>query len=305
MSYILFYIIIIGIIIIIGTIIGLIGLALFMGMVSIGMIRITPLLQKIHGFIQALFPELDSKIRYNVKRTFQVKELEGPEKKDMSGKKMYLFHPHGAFSVSYFFHSCTDLTDWKKDYPFRSTISRYVFWLPFAEELCEKLGVVSNKYWSMKEVLEDSVEKSLHVIPGGTSEIPLTKPGKMVVKLSDRKGIFRLALETGTALVPVVTYGENELYTLLFPDLQKWLQKYFHIILPIPSWSSLQKWLSFFSEPLEHSIETFIGDSILVEKIHQPSNKDIDDIRKIYIEKLKELYRKTKPSYYENDLEVV
>jgi hypothetical protein len=298
----MFYIIIIFLIIIIGTIIGIIGLSVLIFMISIGMIRITPLLQKLHSCIRILYPDIDTKVEYNVKRAFQVERVNKQEEK-ANERNIYLFHPHGAFSVSYFFHSCTELTDWDKNYKFKSTITRYIFWLPFAEELCEKLGVISNKYWSMKKVLEEN--ESLHVIPGGTSETYLTEVGKLQVKLTDRSGIFRLALETGTSLVPVLTFGENELYTLMFPSLQKWLQKNFHIILPIPSLESLQKWITFFSEPLEHSIQTYIGNPIPVEKMSNPSSKDIENLRNLYIDNLKELYRTTKPRKYEKELEVL
>jgi 1-acyl-sn-glycerol-3-phosphate acyltransferase len=155
----------------------------------------------------------------------------------------------------------------------------------------------------MKEILEKG--DSLHIIPGGTSEIPLTQSGKMRIKLANRTGIFRLALETGTPLTPVLTYGENELYSVVYPELQKWLQKHLHIFLPIPSWKSIQTWLTLCTEPLKHPIETTIGEPLYVDKIESPTSDDIENLRNLYIEKLKELYKKTKPSSYMDELEIL
>lgn len=40
-----------------------------------------------------------------------------------------------------------------------------------------------------------------------------TKPG--VIHIVPRTGVFKLALETGTPIVPVLTYGENELFPVI------------------------------------------------------------------------------------------
>lgn len=296
MSYILFGIIVILLLIIIGTILGLVSASVVFGMISIGMIRITPLIEKINEWIHLIFPDYCKKTANHIYKSFDVK---GSIK---SEKCIYLFHPHGAFSASYFFHSCTELTKWKSPHPYKTTISRIVLWLPFADELSEKLGVVSNVYDSMKSVLEN--KESLHVIPGGTSEIPFTKNGKMKLKLLERVGIFRLALETGTPLVPVLTYGENELYRLILPRLQSFLQKHFHFILPIPSLSSIIKWLGLIIEPLDIPVTTHIGEILEVKQVDSPTENDIINLRNIYIKKLKELYKITRPDYYAQELEI-
>lgn len=301
MSYILFYTIIISTIIIIGTIAGIIVLIIILGMISIGMIKITPLLDKIHDGIEIFFPETFRKLKYNITNSFKVRE-EYKTKKE-TDKTMYLFHPHGALSVSYYFHSSTDLTEWQKEKNFKVTISRYLYWLPFSQELTDKFNGIPNLYWNMKKALEE--KNSLYVIPGGTSEIPLTQKGKLRVKILNRMGIFRLALETGTSLTPVLTYGENELYELLFPKIQEYLQENYHIVLPIPSYKSIRKWCSLLFEPFDKSIETYIGQSIQVEKIEKPTEKNIIELRNIYIEKLQELYKKTKPESYSAELEII
>jgi hypothetical protein len=89
-----------------------------------------------------------------------------------------------------------------------------------------------------------------------------------------------------------------------FKRLQTWLAKY-DCILPIPSWSSIQKWFEF-SMGLQHTpLQTVIGDCIEVQKVEKPSIEDIQNLRNKYIAELRNLYKKTKPNEYDEELEVV
>ena len=42
------------------------------------------------------------------------------------------------------------------------------------------------------------------------------EPGTFNVVLGRRKGFVRLALQTGSSLVPVVSFGENDLFRVRF-----------------------------------------------------------------------------------------
>ena len=296
MSYIFLELGVIGILLCIGAMMGIAVFLTICFMISMGMIRVTPLFEKCISFLHFLFPETIKNLTENIKHSFLVK---GDCIKE---RGIYMFHPHGAFSSSYFFHSLTDLTEWPKEKLWKTTISRYLFWLPFVEEISSKMNVVANTHYAMKKVLEEG--ESLHIIPGGTSEIPLTEPGKLIVKLSDRKGIFRLALETGTPLIPVLSYGENEVYNLAFSSLQKKLQKY-HFVLPIPSFKSIQTWIQLFNEPLESPITTHIGTPIQVQKKESVTYEDIQTLRTEYIEHIKQLYKQTKPETYAEEIIIV
>jgi len=43
------------------------------------------------------------------------------------------------------------------------------------------------------------------------------EPGTFNVVLGRRKGFVRLALQTGSSLVPVVSFGENDLFRVRWP----------------------------------------------------------------------------------------
>ena len=47
---------------------------------------------------------------------------------------------------------------------------------------------------------------------GGATESLYSAPGTMDLVLRRRTGFVRVALQTGASLVPVINFGENELY---------------------------------------------------------------------------------------------
>jgi hypothetical protein len=276
---------------------------LILGVYS-GMIRIKPFLHSIHSISRLFFPNQETNIHAFAKKMFQVKYVgkEPLQKK----QRILLFHPHGAFSVSYFFHRMTPFTDWPKELQGgKSCVLRHLYWIPFGEEILDSFHAIPNRYSSMKEVLKGG--ENLSVIPGGIREMYDTVKGKLRVKILQRTGVFRLALETGTPLQPVLTYGENELYELYespyFNKLQNWLTN-FDCILPIPSWSSIQKWVHFILGLQHTPLQTVIGDYIEVKKVENPSIEDIHTLRNTYIAELQQLYAKTKPQGYIEELEV-
>ena len=50
---------------------------------------------------------------------------------------------------------------------------------------------------------------------GGATESLYAGPGTMNLVLQRRKGFVRVALQTGACLVPVINFGENELYSTI------------------------------------------------------------------------------------------
>lgn len=53
--------------------------------------------------------------------------------------------------------------------------------------------------------------KNLYVLPGGVAEVFLAKPGTHAIK-AKRRGLMRVALQTGAALVPVYVFGGNDFF---------------------------------------------------------------------------------------------
>jgi 1-acyl-sn-glycerol-3-phosphate acyltransferase len=147
--------------------------------------------------------------------------------------------------------------------------------------------------------------KSLSVALGGRSEANYIEPNKMTIIANNRRGVFKLALETGAPIIPVLSYGENKAYRKMDNILIDALSYLFKFKIPIPTLTSLKDWFKIYKNPLENKIETFIGDPIEVGPAHVPTDKEIIELREKYIEALKDLYNKTKPDDYEETLEIL
>lgn len=280
--------------------IGFVGFFVGLVLVYTGVIRILPIAKKLQEVLYIIWPRA-REVKDLLKDIYTVKGT--PAEK----KAIYMFHPHGSFSTSYFFHQMARLTSWPKEAYAKCTVTHHFFWLPFGEEILQAWNAIPNRYKDMKNVLEGG--ESLAIIPGGVKEMNYVKDQTITIHLSGRRGIFRMALETGTPLVPVITYGENELYKPsqlgLVTFLNKTLEQWIGMQLCIPSWESVQRWLGILTKGATRKVETWIGDSLEVEKKENPSDEEIDSLKKRYVDALKKMYKETKPSSYADELIVL
>ena len=98
---------------------------------------------------------------------------------------------------------------------------------PVFRHLLGWVGAIGASKPSMSRALQEG--NSLMLIPGGVAEMFYSTPGKETILLRGRKGFVRLALETGTDLVPVYCFGNTRTLTLapfirLFETLARRLQ---------------------------------------------------------------------------------
>ena len=280
---------------------GAIGFSLMIALSYMGVIRILPLAERLQAILYSVWPKT-KEMKQIIQDAYTVKGSAAPN------PAIYLFHPHGSFSTSFFFHQMARLTNWPKEAYARCTVTHHFYWIPFGEELLEAFHAVPNRYRDMKAVLERG--ENLAVIPGGVKEMNYVKDHTITVHLSSRKGIFRIALETGTPLVPVITYGENELYRPTTFGPVRWLntllEDWIGMQLCIPSWRSIQTWMRMISEGgTVRKVETVIGPALEVKKCKDPSLKQIEMLKEDYILALRNLYAKTKPEEYASELEVL
>jgi len=252
-------------------------------MIFLGMIRITPLIDFIQRICEAIFPNQVARIKNNIKESFKVRTGLKP------GKYIYMWHPHGLFAYSQFLHIATNLTDWPENLKnVRGTAFSGLYALPFVSEIFEKFGGVSTEYGAMKNVLDEG--KSLSLAPGGMREM---LHGELIAILKKRRGIFKMALETGTPLVPILSLGENEIFSCV--DLPAWLQgilEPYDLCIPIPSFKTFRKWFGLMRYPLKDPIISVFGQPLPVKRIENPTKKDIDELREKYIASLKELCKR-------------
>jgi 2-acylglycerol O-acyltransferase 2 len=266
-------------------------------LVWLEVITVAPLIFLINTVVPKLFPEDCAAIMKNLRESFPVVH----RRKDKPVQSIYMFHPHGYMAASIVLHTATNFTDWPI-HPIKCAVIRGMTHYFGMKEVLEDRFVDSN-YDDMKKVLT-MTHSSLAVSPGGLDEMVQIRKKEIRVKLMSRKGIFRLAIETGKPLIPVITYGETELCNPLegswLESAHSFLRKY-RIPLIVPSYEMCTKWLLLRKKPLDTKCVSFIGLPVL-PKDTNASEEAIYELRARYIEALKKLYADTKPSDYAEDL---
>jgi hypothetical protein len=81
---------------------GIVSLCIFFGM-----IRIMPLVNMFKKCINILAPNQLEKIKENIGESFKLKKTNLEEK-----TYIYMWHPHGVFPSSIYFHTQTQITNW-------------------------------------------------------------------------------------------------------------------------------------------------------------------------------------------------
>jgi len=197
-------------------------------------------------------------LKRNIRETFCIRG------KVPDGPVLYVAHPHGLFSMAPFFHWSMGTTEWPKDRPVHVAIHSIFFKIPIVRELVEFHGVIQATDSAIRACLKKGV--SVALLTGGIEEQNLTQAHRMHIVLRKRKGFLRIARSLGVPIVPVLTFGENELFPPLTAPWIDWgkrlLKKEAGITLPIPTWQSIMNWCSLLQKPLDPPVITWIGEPI-------------------------------------------
>ncbi|XP_061105448.1 diacylglycerol O-acyltransferase 2-like [Conger conger] len=133
------------------------------------------------------------------------------------------------------------------------------------------------------------------IVVGGAAESLNCAPSMNSVTLKNRKVFVKLALQQGADLVPVYSFGENEVYKqLIFEEGTWWrlaqrrLQELlgfaiclFHLGPVTFTWGLV---------PYCKPITTVVGEPITVPKIEEPSQEVVDQYHAMYISSLVKLF---------------
>lgn len=116
------------------------------------------------------------------------------------------------------------------------------FQMPFFRELAYSLGGINASARSINHVLGKSNGGNVAVLMvGGAQEAFNCRPGQYKLVLKTRKGFCRIALKNGSPLVPVFSFGENDVFDQVenpegsrIRAIQEWLKKRIGIAPAIP-----------------------------------------------------------------------
>jgi len=233
--------------------------------------------------------------------------------------KTYVFgyHPHGIISVGAFTNFATEATGFSQVFP-GITLSLLTlsvnFKVPFFREYIMALGVCDVGNVSCDNILQKGPGNAIMIVVGGAAEALDSHPGSYDLVLARRKGFVRVALENGASLVPVISYGETDVFDQVpnpegspLRNFQNSLQKKLGFSMPFFHGRGIFNY-DFGLLPHRCPIDVFVGDAIDCPKT-DPKNEEllhsrVDEYHTIYCKKLKQLFEGNKPKSVSEEAEI-
>ena len=156
--------------------------------------------------------------------------------------------------------------------------------------------------------------RAITIVVGGAAESLDARPNTLRLVLRKRKGFVKLAVRTGADLVPVLAFGENELYDQLRPEghplvhrVQLVIKKLLGFTVPL-----------FFARgvfnydvglmPYRRPLNVVVGKPIKVVQAKEPNSEYVDRIHGLYIEELERIWYEWRSEFaegMEGGLEIV
>uniref|UniRef100_M3YWQ7 Acyltransferase n=2 Tax=Mustela putorius furo TaxID=9669 RepID=M3YWQ7_MUSPF len=216
-------------------------------------------------------------------------------------------HPHGIMCVGAFCNFSTDVTGFSKKFPGIQTSMTglgVLFHLPVYREYLMSYGLRPVSRQSLDFILSQPQRgQAVIIMVGGAQESLYAVPGKHCLILRNRKGFVRLALRHGASLVPVYSFGENDIFKFKAFATNSWqylCQITFKRIMgfsPCIFWGqglfSANSWGLL---PFARPITTVVGRPIPVPQRLDPTEEEVDHYHMLFMEALEQLFEDHKES---------
>lgn len=152
----------------------------------------------------------------------------------------------------------------------------------------------------MKYELDRNV--SISLVPGGVRESFETGKRGFRLVIKKRKGIFRIAIDKQVPIVPILAFGENDLFLPIESAAHDWFQSKLEALtsiqLPIPRWECIRRWFTLLRKPFDQPVRTVVGTPVYPEP-----DDTVDTLRTRYIEALDALYKEKRPAEWPESIE--
>jgi 2-acylglycerol O-acyltransferase 2 len=180
------------------------------------------------------------------------------------------------------------------------------FWLPFWREYMMSLGSgTCAKEDIVPRINQAKPGSALFLAIGSAEEFLHMKSGTMRLVVKKRKGFIKIALQTGSNLIPMIGFGENESAYVsehpIFNPIHSVFYFFFKSSAPIFFGGN-------YGLPSKNPLITVVGTPIKVAKVENPTNEDIDKLQEHYTQcllKLYDDYKDTHHRYRTEDMKIV
>lgn len=228
---------------------------------------------------------------------------------ELSPRRKYIFgyHPHGIISHGAWCSFATNALGFAEKFPGITNSLLTLdsnFRLPFYRDWLLLMGVRSVSKESIANTLSkggpnnDGQGRAVTIVVGGARESLEAQPGTLRLILQGRKGFVKMALRMGADLVPVVAFGENDLYDQLSPKthpmihkIQMFVLKVFKFTVPALHGRGVLNY-DVGLMPYRRPVNIVVGKPIEVDNAYgnQPSQADIDRLHELYVQEVERLW---------------
>ncbi|KAI0322792.1 diacylglycerol acyltransferase-domain-containing protein [Amylostereum chailletii] len=177
------------------------------------------------------------------------------------------------------------------------------FNMPIYREIILFLGICSVSKRSCSNILKGGPGQAITIVVGGAAESLSAHPGTADLTLRKRLGFIKVAIQHGADLVPVFSFGENDIYEQMPNEkgttvytLQKHFKNVFGFTLPLFHGRGLLNY-NLGLMPYRRRIVAVIGRPIHVTQMDKPSIEDIREIQREYIDELMRIWHTYKDEF--------
>ncbi|KAK5720280.1 diacylglycerol O-acyltransferase 1 [Elasticomyces elasticus] len=238
-------------------------------------------------------------------------------------KYVFGYHPHGIISHGAFAAFGTEALGFSQLFPgITNTLLTLDanFRIPLYRDYALRMGLASVSRESCENILSkggangEGMGRAITIVVGGARESLDAKPRTLRLVLKRRKGFVKLAIRAGADLVPVLSFGENDLYDQFDGAAHPYVHKAQMFI----------KKVAGFTVPLFHArgvfnydvglmpyrrpINIVVGRAIRVQQFKNPEVGYVDEIHGAYMRELERIWEEWKGTFArgrEGEMEVV
>ncbi|KAJ3787258.1 diacylglycerol acyltransferase-domain-containing protein [Lentinula aff. detonsa] len=216
------------------------------------------------------------------------------------------YHPHGIIGMGALATFATEATGFSAAFPgikpHLLTLASN-FRMPFYRDIILAMGVCSVSKKSCSNILKSGPGSAITIVVGGAAESLSAHPGTADLTLRKRLGFIKIAIQHGADLVPVFSFGENDIYEQMpnqqgttIHTLQKKFQSVFGFTLPLFHGRGLLNY-NIGLMPYRRQIVAVIGKPIHVEQCDKPAIQEVMRVQQMYIEELTRIWNAYKDQF--------
>ncbi|KAI9759447.1 MAG: diacylglycerol O-acyltransferase 1 [Chaenotheca gracillima] len=230
-------------------------------------------------------------------------------------KYIFGYHPHGIISHGAFAAFATEALGFSQLFPGITNSLLTLdsnFRIPIYRNYALAMGLGSVSRESCENILSrggpngEGMGRAITIVVGGARESLDAQPHSLRLVLKRRKGFVKLAIRTGADLVPVLGFGENEVYEQLDPEthpgihrLQLWAKRVLGFTVPLFHARGVFNY-DVGLMPYRRPLNIVVGKPVKVVRQERPEPEYVDRIHDEYVTELKAVWDEWKDEFARN-----